>query len=64
MLSGPFFQVNDGEMVSLERQPENRYDPNAVKVNNVDGVQVGHIKRELASALAEIMDNKLARVEG
>ena len=51
-------------MVSLVREPHNRYDPNAVKVDNVSGVQVGHIKRELAKSLACIMDRRLARVEG
>jgi len=59
-----FVQVNNHEMVSLVRQPDNRYDRNAVKVDNVSGVQVGHIKRELARPLASILDRRLARVEG
>ncbi|XP_064021634.1 helicase-like transcription factor isoform X3 [Pogoniulus pusillus] len=56
--------VNNNEMVALQREPNNPYDKNAVKVNNVNGEQVGHIKKELAAALAGIMDNKLAVVEG
>ncbi|NXI51988.1 HLTF factor, partial [Chloroceryle aenea] len=56
--------VNNNEMVALQRDPNNPYDRNAVKVNNVNGDQVGHIKKELAAALAGIMDNKLALVEG
>ncbi|XP_036421333.1 helicase-like transcription factor isoform X2 [Colossoma macropomum] len=56
--------VNRGEMVSLVREPQNPYDRNAVKVTNVYGIQVGHIKRELAAAMAHIMDRKLAKVEG
>ncbi|XP_072547300.1 helicase-like transcription factor [Salminus brasiliensis] len=56
--------VNRGEMVSLVRQPENPYDRNAVMVANVYGSQVGHIKKELAAAMAFIMDRSLARVEG
>ncbi|XP_065496614.1 helicase-like transcription factor isoform X2 [Caloenas nicobarica] len=56
--------VNNNEMVALQRDPNNPYDKNAVKVNNVNGDQVGHIKKELAAALAGIMDNKLALVEG
>ncbi|NXF91885.1 HLTF factor, partial [Eubucco bourcierii] len=56
--------VNNNEMVALQREPTNPYDKNAVKVNNVNGDQVGHIKKELAAALAGIMDNKLAVVEG
>ncbi|NXG88177.1 HLTF factor, partial [Stercorarius parasiticus] len=55
---------NNNEMVALQREPNNPYDKNAVKVNNVNGDQVGHIKKELAAALAGIMDNKLALIEG
>ncbi|MBN3308021.1 HLTF factor, partial [Amia calva] len=51
-------------MVSLVREPQNPYDKNAVQVNNVNGHQVGHIKRELAAPIAHIMDNNLAKVEG
>ncbi|XP_066477264.1 helicase-like transcription factor isoform X2 [Tiliqua scincoides] len=56
--------VNNNELVSLQREPNNPYDRNAVKVINVNGDQVGHIKKELAASLAYIMDNKLAVVEG
>uniref|UniRef100_A0A7N6A577 Helicase-like transcription factor n=1 Tax=Anabas testudineus TaxID=64144 RepID=A0A7N6A577_ANATE len=56
--------VNSGEMVGLVRQPQNPYDRNAVMVANIYGNQVGHIKKELAAAMAYVMDNKLAKVEG
>ncbi|XP_067410719.1 helicase-like transcription factor isoform X2 [Emydura macquarii macquarii] len=56
--------VNNNEMVALQREPNNLYDKNAVKVNNMNGDQVGHIKKELAAPLAYIMDSKLAVVEG
>ncbi|KAF6118997.1 helicase like transcription factor [Phyllostomus discolor] len=56
--------VNNNEMVALQREPNNPYDKNAIKVNNVNGNQVGHVKKDLAAALAYIMDNKLAQVEG
>nr|XP_048308564.1 helicase-like transcription factor [Myodes glareolus] len=56
--------VNNNEMVSLQREPNNPYDKNAIKVNNVNGNQVGHLKRNLAAALASLMDNKLVQVEG
>ncbi|XP_037097058.1 helicase-like transcription factor isoform X3 [Syngnathus acus] len=56
--------VNQGEMVGLEREPENFFDHNAIVVTNIYGSQVGHIKKELAQAMAHIMDNKLTRVEG
>lgn len=56
--------VNQGEMVGLVREPQNPYDRNAVMVANIYGNQVGHIKRELAAAMAYVMDNNLAKVEG
>lgn len=56
--------VNQGEMVGLVRQPQNPYDRNAVMVANIYGNQVGHIKKELAAAMAYIMDNNIAKVEG
>ncbi|XP_040205021.1 helicase-like transcription factor isoform X2 [Rana temporaria] len=56
--------VNNNEMVALQREPKNQYDRNAVKVNNVNGEQVGHIKKELAAALAPIMDRKKVKMEG
>ncbi|XP_055482099.1 helicase-like transcription factor [Psammomys obesus] len=56
--------VNNNEMVALQREPNNPYDKNAIKVNNVNGNQVGHLKKDLAAAMAYIMDNKLAQVEG
>ncbi|RVE57448.1 hypothetical protein OJAV_G00216470 [Oryzias javanicus] len=56
--------VNRGEMVGLVREPQNPYDRNAVMVANVYGNQVGHIKKELAAAMAYVMDNNLAKVEG
>ena len=57
-------QVNNNEMVSLVRQPNNQYDRNAVKVENVYGQQVGHIKRQMAEALSYIVDNNYARIDG
>ncbi|XP_053454891.1 helicase-like transcription factor isoform X3 [Nycticebus coucang] len=56
--------VNNNEMVALQRDSDNPYDKNAIKVNNVNGNQVGHVKKDLAAALAYIMDNKLAQIEG
>ncbi|XP_030837529.1 uncharacterized protein LOC100893394 isoform X2 [Strongylocentrotus purpuratus] len=57
-------KVSDHEMVSLVREPLNRYLKNAMKVENAWGDQVGHIKRELAEVLSYILDNNYARIEG
>ncbi|XP_069104006.1 helicase-like transcription factor [Argopecten irradians] len=56
--------VNNNEMVAIEREPHNKYDCNAIRILNVGGTQVGHIKRELAKPLAHIVDNGWARLEG
>lgn len=46
-----------GDRLQLIRQPENRYDPNAIEVWWRDGrVQLGHIPRFLAYDLAPLMD--------
>ena len=57
-------RVNTREMVSLQREPQNIYDCNAIRVDNIFGVQVGHIKKEQARVLANIVDSKRARLEG
>lgn len=51
-------------MIGLVREPQNPYDPNAVMVTNMYGNQVGHIRRALAAAMADVMDANLAKVEG
>uniref|UniRef100_A0A4W3I5G8 Helicase like transcription factor n=1 Tax=Callorhinchus milii TaxID=7868 RepID=A0A4W3I5G8_CALMI len=56
--------VSKNEMVALQREPRNAHDSNAIRVNNINGDQVGHLRRQLAAALAFILDNKLARIEG
>jgi hypothetical protein len=50
--------ASEGEHVALKRQPENRYDPNAIRVDNVMGQQIGHIPRNMAAKLAKYMVNK------
>lgn len=51
-------------MVGLVREPQNPYDAKAVMVSNMYGNQVGHIRRALAAAMADVMDLNLANVEG
>jgi single-stranded-DNA-specific exonuclease len=45
-----------GERVSLIRDPNNKFDPNAVKVVRWDRLQIGFLDRELAKAMAPRMD--------
>jgi SWI/SNF-related matrix-associated actin-dependent regulator of chromatin subfamily A3 len=52
-----------GEMVVLRREPQNRYDSNAIQVLNVRHAQIGHIPRQVASKLAGYLDDKSLLVE-
>ena len=42
-------------MVQLEREPENAYDKNAIRVVNMAGSKVGHVKAAEAAALAPLL---------
>jgi SWI/SNF-related matrix-associated actin-dependent regulator of chromatin subfamily A3 len=44
-----------GEQVMIKREPGNPYDSNAIRVNNVQGTQIGHLPRNLAAKLAPYM---------
>lgn len=44
-----------GEQVSIRREPGNPYDSNAIRINNVQEVQIGHLPRTLAAKLAPFM---------
>ncbi|KAF1929812.1 uncharacterized protein M421DRAFT_419589 [Didymella exigua CBS 183.55] len=52
-----------GEMVICRRQPQNRFDRNAIEVLNVQGEQIGHIPKTWAAKLAKYMDNRSLLVE-
>ncbi|ORY75046.1 SNF2 family N-terminal domain-domain-containing protein [Leucosporidium creatinivorum] len=56
--------VSEGEAVTLQREPQNPYDPNAIRAMNMSGVQVGHIPKTVAARLAPLMDRQLLSVEG
>lgn len=49
------FFCSPGEYVSLVRQPENPYDRNAIQVLNMQGQQVGHIKKQAAAVLSPLL---------
>ncbi|CAL1707747.1 unnamed protein product [Somion occarium] len=56
--------VGSGEEVRLVREPHNKYDRNAIKVENIGGTQVGHVPRNVAAKLAPLMDQGMVTVEG
>lgn len=53
-----------GEHVVVRREPSNPYDPNALRVENVQRAQIGHIPRAMAAKLAKYMDANKILVEG
>ncbi|KAF3482406.1 DNA repair protein RAD5 [Arthroderma uncinatum] len=53
-----------GECVIIKRERTNKYDSNAVRVDNVMGHQIGHLPRVLVSRLAPYMDSNELMVEG
>ncbi|KUI54814.1 hypothetical protein VP1G_02180 [Cytospora mali] len=56
--------VSPGEVVVLRREPNNQYDSNAVRVDNVMGAQVGHLPRKLVEKLVPYIDSGDFHVEG
>ncbi|KAJ5191693.1 uncharacterized protein N7498_010678 [Penicillium cinerascens] len=56
--------ATSGEHVFLKREPQNQYDSNAIRVDNVMGAQIGHIPRGVAAKLAKYMDPRDLLVEG
>ncbi|KAF9012434.1 SNF2 family N-terminal domain-containing protein [Cyathus striatus] len=56
--------VGPGEEVLLVREPQNRYDRNAIQVKNIGQTQVGHLPRKIAENLAPLLDRRAVTVEG
>lgn len=63
-LRGVVGLVGMNERVLLERERNNQYDANAVKVFNATRDPVGHLPRDLAKSLAALLDQHLITVEG
>ena len=47
-------QLSVGTAVTLRREPDNAYDPNAIRVERSDGAQIGYIPRALAATLTHV----------
>jgi SWI/SNF-related matrix-associated actin-dependent regulator of chromatin subfamily A3 len=48
-----------GEQVMVKREPGNPYDSNAIRINNVQGTQIGHLPRQLAAKLAPYLVSRI-----
>ena len=50
-------RTNIGDPVSLIREPDNRYDKNAVGVHVIGKGQIGYVSRENAEWIADVLDS-------
>ncbi|KKY25618.1 putative snf2 family helicase [Phaeomoniella chlamydospora] len=57
-------RANIKERILIEREPNNQYDRNAIRIDNVGGTQIGHIGRNIAAKLAPFLDSKALFAEG
>ncbi|KAM0263121.1 hypothetical protein ACHAPA_008954 [Fusarium lateritium] len=48
--------ASPGEAVLCRREPSNSYDPNAIRVDNVVGDQIGHLPRKIVEKIAPYVD--------
>ncbi|KAM4056760.1 HIRAN domain-containing protein [Hirsutella rhossiliensis] len=55
--------ASPGEAVLCHREPQNQYDPNAIRVDNVMHCQIGHLPRKVVEKLAPYMDSGDITVE-
>uniref|UniRef100_A0A0W0FH49 Uncharacterized protein n=1 Tax=Moniliophthora roreri TaxID=221103 RepID=A0A0W0FH49_MONRR len=56
--------VGPEEEVILQREPQNRFDRNAIQVLNIGRTQVGHLPRDIAAKLSPLLDAGKVSVEG
>ena len=56
--------VQPGDRVQLEREPRNKHDKNAIRVENKHFKQAGHVPRRISSWLAPLIDAGEIWVEG
>lgn len=49
--------AHPGEFIKIVREPNNPYDRNAIRIDNLRNEKVGHIKREQAAMLSRLIDD-------
>lgn len=52
-------KLKEGDKLLLVREPNNKYDRNAVAVHGVDGLKLGHVPKVDAPAIAKVLDREL-----
>ncbi len=53
-----------GEQVHLRREPTNLYDPSAIRIERLNGEQIGYFNRYLASDIAQHFDSHGVPIKG
>jgi SWI/SNF-related matrix-associated actin-dependent regulator of chromatin subfamily A3 len=54
----------EGEVILIRREPGNPYDSNAIRIDNVNRQQIGHIPRRMAEKLSRYIDDRSLHCEG
>ena len=54
----------EGEVILIRREPGNLYDANAIRIDNVNRQQIGHIPRRIAAKLSKYIDDQSLHCEG
>lgn len=50
-------KLKSGDQLLWEREPQNKFDKNAIRLCNSDKKKIGYIPKDLAKDLAEMIDN-------
>ncbi len=56
-------QIDGSMKVHLMKEPENKYDSQAVKVLNSAGQQVGHVEKNAAHRIFHILETSLCHTD-
>jgi SWI/SNF-related matrix-associated actin-dependent regulator of chromatin subfamily A3 len=56
--------ASPGEVVMIRREPGNPYDSNAIRIDNINRQQIGHIPKNIAVKLAPYIDERALHCEG
>ncbi|MEQ8629545.1 HIRAN domain-containing protein [Ekhidna sp.] len=51
-------EVEEEDKLKLASEPDNPYDPNAVKVLSTHGNQIGYLNKEMAETIKPAIDNQ------
>lgn len=48
--------LREGDRLTFLREPDNPHDPQAIKIENTDGVRIGYVPRQDNAIFARLMD--------